>query len=116
VNAYRKKQYANNPKWRVAALIRSRLNMALKVQNVEKSSATWELCGCDLTTLKNHLEIQFKDGMSWNQRGKWHIDHIRPVCSFDLSDVEQQKECFHYTNLQPLWAIDNMRKGATYDV
>ena len=62
--------------------------------------------------LKLHLENQFVDGMNWNNYGKngWHIDHIKPCASFDLTDPKQQKICFHYTNLQPLWAIDNLIK------
>jgi HNH endonuclease. len=54
--------------------------------------------------------------MSWDNYGRdgWHIDHIRPCASFDLTDPEQQRQCFHYTNLQPLWAADNIRKGAKW--
>jgi len=53
--------------------------------------------------------------MTWSNYGKgWHIDHIKPCASFDLSNPEQQKICFHYTNLQPLWAIDNIKKGAKF--
>ena len=48
--------------------------------------------------------------MSWNNYGKWHVDHIRPCIDFDLSKPEEQQKCFHYTNLQPLWAEENMRK------
>ena len=59
-----------------------------------------------------YLQGKFKEGMHWNNLGKWHIDHIRPCASFDLTDPEQQKQCFHYTNLQPLWAAENIRKGA----
>jgi hypothetical protein len=66
--------------------------------------------------LRQHLEAQFTDGMSWDNYGRdgWHIDHIRPCASFDLTDPEQQRQCFHYTNLQPLWAADNIRKGAVW--
>jgi hypothetical protein len=54
----------------------------------------------------------FTEGMSWDNYGEWHIDHILPCSSFDLADIEQQKICFNYKNLQPLWAEDNLRKGA----
>ena len=111
VAAYRRKKYANDPKWRVAALIRGRLNMALKAQHVEKSTATWDLCGCDLTTLKEHIEKQFRDGMSWNDRGKWHIDHMVACTTFNLQNIEDQKKCFHYTNLRPEWAEQNLSDG-----
>ena len=71
------------------------------------------LIGCSLEELKKHLESQFKPGMSWKNRGRngWHIDHIKPCASFDLSKSEEQHKCFHYSNLQPLWAKENLRKG-----
>lgn len=57
--------------------------------------------------------------MSWQNRGrghdKWHIDHVRPCASFDLTDPEQQKQCFHWSNMQPLWQTDNLRKGSKYE-
>ena len=53
--------------------------------------------------------------MNWGNRKKWHLDHIRPCASFDLSDINQQKECFHYSNFQPLWAKDNISKGSLYN-
>ena len=61
----------------------------------------------------NRLESQFKEGMTRDNHGfrGWHIDHIKPVSSFDLSDPEEQKKCFHYTNLQPLWWWENLSKG-----
>ena len=73
-----------------------------------------QLIGCSAIELKEHIEKRFKDGMNWDAylRSLIHIDHIRPCASFDLSDPEQQKACFHYTNLQPLWAKDNLKKGA----
>ena len=61
-----------------------------------------------------HIEKQFKPGMTWERYGEWHVDHIRPCASFDLTDPEQQTICFNYENLQPLWAIDNMKKGAKW--
>lgn len=112
--AYHNKRYHNDPKYRLIENLRTRLWGAFRAQGLRKTTSTMKLCGCSLEKLKQHLESQFTDGMSWENKGKWHIDHIRPVSSFDLSDVEEQKKCFHYTNLQPLWALDNMRKGAKY--
>ena len=69
--------------------------------------------GYALDELKKHLEKQFANNMTWENYGRngWHIDHIRPCASFDLSEPAQQRECFHYSNLQPLWAKDNLAKG-----
>ncbi|MEN3369961.1 MAG: hypothetical protein V7609_2104 [Verrucomicrobiota bacterium] len=73
-----------------------------------------QLLGCSLTEFGHYLESKFLPFMSWENRRHWHIDHERPLASFDLTDPEQQKRAFHYTNLQPLWAIDNLRKGARW--
>jgi hypothetical protein len=73
-----------------------------------------ELVGCTLDDLVTYLESKFQSGMCWDNRNFWHIDHIRPLASFDLTDVEQQRIAFHFTNLQPLWARDNIRKGARF--
>lgn len=76
-----------------------------------------KLLDCSPLFLKEHLEKQFKEGMTWDNHTTdgWHIDHIRPCCSFDLTKKEQQEECFHYSNLQPLWATDNLKKGGTWE-
>lgn len=80
-----------------------------------KSKRTLELLGCSIEELKTHLESQFTEGMSWDNYGIWHIDHKKPCAAFDLEKQEQQKICFHYTNLQPLWKLDNLRKGDKYE-
>jgi hypothetical protein len=67
--------------------------------------------GCALAELSAHLEKQFKNGMTWQNYGQWHIDHIIPCAKFDLTDSEQQRKCFHFSNLQPLWAIENIVKS-----
>jgi hypothetical protein len=90
----------------------SRLAVALRAVGCRKSYSITKLIGCPLLELKSYLESRFLPGMSWENRSEWHIDHIRPCASFDLTDLEQQRACFHYTNLQPLWAADNHRKGA----
>lgn len=80
-----------------------------------KKNRKWEsLVGFNVEQLKTHLEKQFLPGMSWKNYGDWHIDHRRPVASFSFVTAEddQFKECFSLTNLQPLWAADNLRKGA----
>lgn len=84
--------------------LRNRINSSLS--GLEKSESTIKLLGCTIDFLKEYLELKFTKGMTWENRGisGWHVDHIKPCSSFDLSDPEQQKICFHYTNLQPLWA------------
>jgi vacuolar-type H+-ATPase subunit E/Vma4 len=76
-----------------------------------KSLKTMELIGCSIEFLKGYLESKFTKGMTWDNYGKWHIDHIKPCASFDLKNKSQQKICFNYINLQPLWQIDNLRKN-----
>jgi hypothetical protein len=97
--------------------IRTRIYCAVLRSSACKTQSMIELIGCTITELRQHLEAQFADGMTWENYGKygWHIDHIRPCASFDLSDPNQQSQCFHYTNMQPLWAIDNIRKGAKWN-
>lgn len=80
----------------------------------KKAGRTAHLLGCSIPELKTHLEKQFLPGMSWDNYGDWHIDHKRPCVSFDLRDPLQQKECFNYVNLQPLWARDNLVKGGKF--
>jgi len=63
-----------------------------------------KLVGCTIEFIKGYLEAQFEPNMSWDNYGEWHIDHILPCASFDLTLPEEQQKCFHYTNLQPLWA------------
>jgi hypothetical protein len=89
--------------------LRTRIWWAIK--NNYKSKHTMQLLGCSIDFLKQHLSSKFTSGMSWSNYGKWHIDHIKPCAKFDLSKEEEQRKCFHYTNLQPLWAKDNLRKG-----
>ena len=89
------------------------LRKALLTVGGKKQSKTFELLGYSVEDLKKHLESQFKDGMSWSNHGKfgWHIDHILPCASFDLTNPEEQKKCFHYSNLQPLWWNENLAKS-----
>jgi len=111
---YYRKRYKNDPIYRIKRILRSRLHQAL--QGSKKSMSTMKLLGCTGDYAKKHIESQFQQGMTWsnhgNGLGKWNIDHIRPMCSFDLSKPEHQKICCHYTNLQPLWWKDNQAKVA----
>ena len=113
INARKKYRLQNDPNFRLVHSLRRRVRNALC--GFSKSAPTLALLGCSVDECREHLEAQFAEGMSWSNRSEWHIDHIRPVASFDLADPAQQRACFHYSNLQPLWAIDNLRKGARWD-
>lgn len=104
-----KERYHSDIEYRLRISLRNRLNKVITRDS--KKASVLKLVGCGLHELKLYLESKFTEGMTWNNYGKWHIDHIKPCCSFDLTDFAQQKQCFHYTNLQPLWAKDNISKG-----
>ena len=109
--AARHKEKMKNPVERVKSACRSRLKVALDRKSLSKESKTFKTIGISPEQLKEHLEGLFVDGMTWDNMGsEWHIDHIIPLsCATTIDGVE--KLC-HYTNLQPLWAIDNIKKGA----
>lgn len=111
---YNARRCKTDPTYKLSGLLRHRILMSIKSKSGRKSLKTEELLGCTIKEVRTHLEKQFTEGMSWDTHGVkgWHIDHIIPCASFDLTDIEQQKKCFHYTNLQPLWWIDNIKKGA----
>jgi len=104
-----------DPEFKILKTLRTRLWHALKNQKADKKYRTKQLTGCELPFLKGFLEAKFTEGMSWENHGEWHLDHIKPCCSFDLKNEEEQKKCFHYTNLQPLWAVENLSKGGKYE-
>jgi hypothetical protein len=91
-------------------LQRCRTRLYKAVKGYVKSERTKNLIGCSPDALIKHLEKQFKQGMTWGNYGEWHIDHIIPCAYFDFSKETDQKKCFHYSNLQPLWAEDNFAK------
>ena len=95
--------------YKLKCYLRTRINLSLK--NNFKSATTEELLGCSIQKLKRHLERQFTEGMSWNNYGKWHRDEIIPCAKFDLRKPSEQRKCFNWRNMQPLWAKDNLSKG-----
>jgi len=103
--------------YRIVCNLRTRLSNSMK--HLKKSNHTMKLVGCPITELKQYLELQFLQNMAWHNYGRgndrWSIDHIRPCSSFNLSVPEQQKICFHYSNLRPLWNIDNFKKNSFYN-
>jgi hypothetical protein len=105
---YMKNRLKTDISFKLCHYLRTRLYKVLK--NNIKSKSIMKLLGCSIEFLKRHLENQFRPRMTWNNYGKWHIDHIRPCASFDLSKESEQKKCFNWKNLQPLWAKDNLSK------
>lgn len=106
---YKRNRLDNDIEYKLHELCRKRIRNFLKLRNYNKQHKTLTMVGCTPQELKEHLEKQFVDNMSWTNRSEWHIDHILP-----LSSASNQEELFklcHYSNLQPLWAIDNIKKS-----
>jgi hypothetical protein len=103
--------YLKIPVNRIAHNMRVRFGKVLR--GLEKSASVITLLGCSLDEFRLRMECMFQPGMTWENSGKvWHLDHVRPCASFDLTDPDQLRACFHYLNYQPLWARDNLIKGA----
>lgn len=98
---------------RLAFNLRTRVRKLLE-RDTKTGSAVRDL-GCSVKELKSYLEIRFTKGMSWDNFGEWQIDHIKPLSLFDLQDREQFLKAVHYTNLQPLWKLENLSKGNKYE-
>lgn len=112
VNKRKREQYnkwKKDPFYNLKIRLRNRLNAALDSKAWRKNTKFNEIIGCDKKTLLQYIESQFKIGMNWNNRNLWHLDHIIPVSS--AKNIEELEKLFHYTNLQPLWAEDNIRKS-----
>ena len=95
------------PAFKLRKLLQRRILLALKEQNSTKDETTLKLVGCSMKNLLEHFESLFSENMTWDNHGEWHIDHIRPCSTFDLLNIEQQKLCFNWRNLQPLEAYEN---------
>lgn len=112
---YAFKRYNTDPRFRIERCLRRRLLKTLQSSGASKSANTFDLLGCPVIWFETYLEEQFRPGMTWENHGPvWHLDHIKPCSAFDLTDPEQQKICFHWTNFQPLFASENLSKGAKY--
>ena len=111
---YKKKKLKTDPYFKLMENLRSRIYCVLKGR-IKKSARTLNLLGVkNISEVKLHLEKQFKNDMTWKNHGKWHIDHIKACAKFDLTCSKQQLKCFNYKNLQPLWASENLSKGAKF--
>ena len=109
-----------DPNYRIMGSVRARVVKALKGHT--KGQSMTKLIGAPIDVVRAHIEAQFRDGMTWDNWGRgwhgareWHLDHVRPLASFDLTDPKQLQEACHYTNLQPLWAKENLSKGSSYE-
>lgn len=110
-NARKRVRWNSDPEYRLVEGQRNRIRVALKRKN--KVDETLALLGCSARDLKTYIESKFEKGMTWDSffRGEIHVDHIKPLSSFDLRDPEQQRAAFGFSNLQPLWAEDNLAKS-----
>jgi predicted RNA-binding Zn-ribbon protein involved in translation (DUF1610 family) len=109
---YRTRKSLTDVNYKLKKKLRKRFKSHLKSKGLRKSESVLKLLGCNITQFRNYIESKFKPGMSWSNYGYWgwHIDHILPCASFDFTKEEDRKKCWHYTNLQPLWMKENLRK------
>lgn len=109
-NAQIRQRFITDPQFRLVRLLRGRIRAFIKLRGMVKLKSTREMLGCDYEFLKVHMESQFNDGMSWDNMGRWHIEHRIPLASAKTS--EELIKLNHYSNLRPMWAIDNLKKGS----
>lgn len=114
INAQRKLREQNDPAYAIGERLRRQLVKAVHRRKTQKADSTMKLLGCPLPDFIRHIESQFVEGMSWSTRQKWELDHIKPIASFDMLNPDHQRECFHWTNLRPLWTDLNRSKSDKY--
>lgn len=110
VSAYERERIKRDPIFALSKGVRARVRLAFVRQGYPKNSKTEDMLGCDYRTLADHIERQFMRGMTWENRGNWHIDHIIPLAS--AKTKEEVVALCHFTNLRPMWALENISKGA----
>ena len=109
VAEYSKKKKKIDPLFKLKAKLRTKTYQSFKKKFWTKTSSNIDMLGCSFEKAKSHIENKFYDGMCWENHGEWHIDHIKPLCS--AKNADELIKLFHYTNLQPLWAKDNLHKA-----
>lgn len=109
-----KLRYKNDPSFRLSRIMRARMCSIIRSLKIGKKISAIDALGCSTQELKSYLESLFKPGMTWENHGThgWHVDHIIPLAKFNLSNMDSLRQAWHFTNLQPLWAKDNLTKGA----
>lgn len=117
VYAYRNHRESECPQFKLGNRVRAYIGNSLKKRCGFKEESFWELVGCTTNELKAHIESQFQPGMTWANWtvNGWHIDHIRPLASFDLADKSQRIKAFHFSNMRPEWAGANRSKNSTHN-
>jgi hypothetical protein len=108
-NEYYRNKKLIDPLFKLSCKLRTSIGGSFRKNGYTKKSKTYQILGCSFEDFKIHLEKQFTEGMSWENQGKWHLDHIYPVSK--AKDEDHLIKLNHYTNFQPLWAIDNIKKG-----
>lgn len=103
-------RYKTDPNYKLRRLLSGYIRRSI----LKGSNKTIALLGADIDTVRKYIESKFKHGMCWDNHGPfgWHLDHIKPLASFDLTKEDEQRRCFHYKNLQPMWWRLNLLKGA----
>jgi hypothetical protein len=116
LSSFLRRRRSKHPSAKIRKNLRNRIRRMLHnaLNNSPRNIKKTALVGCNRLELKAHIEKQFKPGMSWDNYGEWHVDHIKPCVLFDITKKEDLVAMNHYTNLQPLWAKDNLSKGAKY--
>ena len=110
-NAREKERISCDPEFKLKKRVRARISQALKSDTGMQGKRTIELLGCRLEDFKIYIENKFCDGMTWDNYGKWVLDHELPCAMFNLRLRCEQEKCFHFTNLQPMWEKDNLKKS-----
>jgi hypothetical protein len=114
INSNIREKIKTDSNFRITRNLRTRFHSILRGKI--KAGHSIDILGCSITDFKLYIESKFKHGMLWGNygRGGWELDHIRPCSSFNLEYIEQQKQCFHYSNMQPLWLKENRSKGSKW--
>lgn len=110
---YERTRKANDPLYKLINNFRTAIYQVLKENNIQKNGHYFEVLGYSPDELIIHLENQFKDGMTWDNYGEWHVDHIKAIASYNIQEIGDSEfmECWSLENLQPLWGEENIRKG-----
>lgn len=120
LNARQRHLYQSDTQFRKKQILYTEFYPYMRAVIALKTNKGIDQIGCSLGTLITHIESLFSEGMCWsnygNKKDQWSIDHIKPIDAFDLTIKEERKACWHYTNLQPLWHIDNMKKGKKHSL